>query len=107
MKIKLIASVVGAFAIALTLAGCGAPSEGKVHDKSYSEGYYYTTNICAAYDKNGFCTVNIPQQNYSPPSWSLDLYNGDKHGWKGVTEQEYNSVKVGDWYGTEGDENNF
>jgi hypothetical protein len=91
------ALLVGASTVlVLALAACGAPHQGVVHDKRYSEGYYYTTYICSAYNSNGTCSVQVPIQNWADPSWSLDIYNGDDHGWAYVSQSFYDSVKVGD-----------
>ncbi len=96
------ASLVGAsIVMVLALAACGAPKQGTVHDKRYSEGYYSTYFMCASYNTDGICTVNIPQQQWNPPSWALDIYNGDDHGWRSVTEGTYNSVQVGDYVNLE------
>lgn len=89
--------------MALTLVGCSSIKSGTIHDKRYSEGYYYTTSICAGYNAQGSCTVMVPQTNYSPPSYAFDLYQSkDKHGWHGVDSITYAKYKVGDFYNDEG-----
>jgi len=97
---KLVPLAIAGMAV-LALAGCG-PTSGTIHDKDHREGYYYTTYHCYSYDKNGSCTMNLPQQNYQPPTWSFDLYaSEDDHGWHSVNEDTYNRYEVGDYYGEE------
>jgi len=31
------------------------------------------------YDSDMVCLAYATQQNWSPPSWELDIYNGDNH----------------------------
>lgn len=83
--------------VVVLLAAC-APKTGVVHDKSYSAGYWYSSTYCAVYGKGGACTMWMPQQHYQPPIWELDLYEGDKHGWRSVSEAQFNSVGIGDYY---------
>lgn len=115
MKIKLIASVVGASAMLLGLTACGAPSEGVVHDKRYSAASSYSTNDCIRYETrrnsdgtsgSSYCVQYQTNWHYIPASYALDIYSqdGEKHGWKNVTKHEYNSLKVGDWYGSDKDQ---
>lgn len=78
----------------LALAACGGPHQGTVHDKSYTPGHLYTTTICHLVGKTTICT---PQTQYMGPSWELDIYNGDDHGWVSVNEGIYDSVRVGDY----------
>lgn len=96
MKIKYVALAL-VFILVLLLTAC-APKEGIVNNKAYHPGYWYTTTYCAVYGKNGACTMWMPHQQYSPPSWQLDLYKGDDHGWRGVSEAQFNSVRIGDYY---------
>jgi len=92
MKLKYAAAVAIAGALLLGLTGCG-PDHGTVHNKSHTEGYYYSTSICSG--KPVVCT---PILNYQAPTWSLDVYaSEDEHGWVGVTESTYNSYNVGDF----------
>lgn len=73
----------------LVLAAC-APDHGTVHNKRYSPAYSSTS--C-----HGKPLICYP--TYYPASWALDLYTSDgKHGWHGVSEHEYDSVGVGDYF---------
>lgn len=92
---KIIFAGVGAIMV-LALAACGAPHQGVVHDKRYSPPSSYTVYDCYSRDKNGVCTFQVPRQQPIGPSWSLDIYNGDDHGWVDVNEGIYDSVQVGD-----------
>lgn len=83
---------------AIVLAGitaCGSPDHGIVHDKRHEDAYVYTTQLCTSYGKYG-CTVWIPQLHHVPASWALDVYNGDEHGWREVSQQLYDATQVGD-----------
>lgn len=84
---RAIAAVIAA-ALLVALTACGGPDHGIVHDKSHSDAYTSFLTICSK-----TCTI-IPQ--YHGPTWSLDVYNGDEHGWVSVTEQTYNAYEVGD-----------
>lgn len=112
MKTKrLVAALSVAAGVAFLLTACGAPEEGIVHDKSYSAEYSYSTNDCVRYDTrrnadgtsgSSYCVQYQTNWHYVPASYSLDLYSkdGEKHGWKSVSREEYAQFAVGDWYGS-------
>lgn len=91
-----------AILVLLALVGCSSISEGTVHDKRHTEGYYYTTYTCAGYNAQGVCSVQVPIMQYVGPSWALDLYQSEEeHGWRSVTESTYENYDVGDYYKAE------
>lgn len=117
MKTKrLVAALTVAASTALLLTACGAPAEGVVHDKRYSPASSYSTNDCVRYQTrrnsdgtsgSSYCVQYMTNWHHIPASYALDIYSqdGEKHGWKNVTKQEYNSLGVGDWYGSKHTEN--
>lgn len=96
MKAKLIA--LGALVLILT--GCSSISSGYITAKKYTPDYYYTTMQCVSYSAKGFCTVQMPVQHYVSETFKFDLRNDNKDtGWVYVSEYEYNSYEIGDYYG--------
>ncbi len=93
MKRKAAMAVV-ALVAAFMLTACGGPDHGTVHDKSHSPEQWISTTYCHPVGK---VTVCNPQMVHHPESWSLDVYNGDEHGWVDVTEETYDSYNVGDF----------
>ncbi len=94
-------------AIVLLLAACGdpPPESGYVYAKQAEPGYYTTTMVCSAYDKNGLCTVNVPIQTWNPPTWALCLEadnpgeDGKKaRGCRDVSQETYGRYEVGQHY---------
>ena len=93
------AGVVGLMLLGLALVGCGSSiSAGTVTEKSYSPEYQYMTQQCAGYNKDGACTVWMPIWHTMPESFTLDLRDGEKDGYVRVSEAEYESYEVGDYY---------
>lgn len=90
-----LALLVLAPALLLGLAACGGPDHGVVHDKRHQDAYIYTTQICTSYGKYG-CQAYVPQFHRAPPSWALDIYDGDEHGWRDVSEETYDATQIGD-----------
>lgn len=82
---------------ALALAGCSAIDAGYITEKEYSPSYVYYVNQCFAYNKDGLCTMNIPQPRTHPESWRFDLKNGEEEGWIYVSESTFDAYEVGDW----------
>jgi uncharacterized protein YceK len=93
-RVLAVAVLVGA----LALAGCSAISSGTITEKHHRDGYYYTTQVCSAYDKNGACTVYVPIQNWQPPAWWFDIRYQDTEGFVYVSEDAYERYEVGDFY---------
>lgn len=87
--------------VLVLLTGCThPPAHGVVVNRHYSAGYYYSTTSCHLVGKVTICT---PITSYSPPSWSLDVWENpsDKsrpHDWAYVDEGIYNSCFVGMTY---------
>ncbi len=88
---KRTAAIAIAIIALITLTACGGPDHGTVRGKSYSPETIVMQ--CMAQPKGG--CIMYPQ--VYPASWSLDIYNGDEHGWKRVTEETYDAYKVGDY----------
>lgn len=87
---------------ALALSGCSAINAGYITKKEYSPSYTYYVNQCFSYNKDGLCTMNIPQPRTHPESWSFDLKNGDATGWSYVSESMFDAHEVGDWFDASG-----
>jgi uncharacterized protein YceK len=87
----------GAIAM-LALAGCSAIDSGTITQKDHHDDYYTTTMSCAAYSKQGFCTLYVPITTHHPESWRFDLTEGDKDGWVYVSEDTYSHYAVGDYF---------
>jgi hypothetical protein len=79
-------------------AGCSQMEKGKVVSKMYYPASTYTTMMCGSYSTQGMCNVWIPQTNFVPESWEFFLRDGDEEGYRTVSEEEYNSYKVGQQY---------
>ena len=83
--------------LALT-AACTAPEKGVVYQKKYHAAYTYTTWHCYSYNKQGICTLNMPQSNYVPESWELCLRDGEEEGCRSVDQTTYHKYRVGSYY---------
>lgn len=83
----------------LALAGCSPISAGHITNKVYEAPYDYLTYSCASYNKDGFCTVNIPIWHHVDAQYRFDLEQADKTGWVYVNEPTFNSYEIGDFYG--------
>ncbi|MDQ1111199.1 hypothetical protein QE418_000647 [Microbacterium testaceum] len=90
-------SVVAAgLAVALAgLTGCSAISAGTVTDKHSRPGYFYTTTSCRTVNKTTTCT---PSTLWMPPTWRLDLRDGEKSGWVNVSNATFDRYQVGEVY---------
>ncbi|AYD86165.1 hypothetical protein SEA_BURRO_22 [Microbacterium phage Burro] len=95
MKVKALTLVV----LLLVLTGCSAISQGYVTNKHYSPAYYTYNQVCVSYDtKTGMCKTYMPQQQYHPANWRLDLAYDDETGWVNVSENTFDEYEVGDFY---------
>jgi len=83
---------------AALLVGCSAPERGTVVAKRYEPEYTTTTWTCYGYDKNGFCTLQLPTSNRWPEQWQLRLRDGDDEGWRAVDQADYHEYEVGEEY---------
>ncbi|MGW8431432.1 hypothetical protein ACWGJ9_09980 [Curtobacterium citreum] len=99
-RIALAATIAATAAVLLT--ACGGPHSGQVHDKDHRDGYYSPSQVCTMYNTDGSCKMTTQQMHWVQPTWSLDIYNGDQHGWVSVTEARYNSVEIGDYVNLDG-----
>jgi len=82
----------------LALVGCSSIESGAITQKVYTAPYDSFYYQCVSFDKNGFCTVNMPMTQHNPATYRFDLQQGDKTGWVYVNEHDYNSHKVGDYW---------
>jgi outer membrane biogenesis lipoprotein LolB len=88
----------------LLLTACGhddPPSPGYVSTRSFEPAWdqHYTTYTCFSYDKNGACTLNMPQDNvqHFDDTWTLHIQR-DKNGKNediDVSQAEYNANPPG------------
>jgi hypothetical protein len=94
-------------AAALLAAGCSKPlAHGYVTSKEYQPAYIDHTGYfqCAAYDKNGACTVHIwiPEDISHPADWILCLReqvnNKAEKGCISVPQATFDAYRVGDHY---------
>lgn len=90
--VLIILVVVGAFGYAIYEDINYGVKEGTVIDKRYSSAYTTWNPIY-----NGKTTTSYPI--YHPPEWNIKIQKEEKDIWIEVTEQEYNNLKVGDYYG--------
>lgn len=95
---RILAALTALFVLVLT--ACSSIDSGTVTDKHHRDGYYYTQMICASYNAQGLCTVHVPIQHYQPPTWRLDLREGEEEGWVYVSEGTYAATEIGDRYVT-------
>lgn len=96
MKTKIIAVV----SAALLLSACDNAKSGNVESKQHHPQYTTYDMMCAAYDKNGFCTVNIPIPREVPECWELNYYNkeDDEYGHACVDQKSYELYTIGMHY---------
>lgn len=92
MKLKALAAA----AAVLVLAGCGWHGTGTVTGRADYPAYYQTSMICGAYGTNGVCSVWVPIGYTVPESWRLKLHADDGDHWIDVTQDHYNTAKLGD-----------
>lgn len=85
-------------AAAVILAGCSSISAGTITNKVAEPGSYVTTQYCASYNKQGVCTVWMPQTTYDDPDWRFDIRDGDKSGWVYVSQDTFDRYEVGDYF---------
>lgn len=90
------------------LVGCETITEGTVVDKGYEEAYTTTHMQCSAYNKQGFCTVQVPITTHHDEEWWIEISqetaDGTKSSKREVTEDYYNQVEMGDYVDFGGDE---
>lgn len=80
------------------LTACSAISSGRITAKVLHPEHYSTTYICASYNAQGMCTVQVPVQSLVEESYSFDLESGEETGWVYVTKEEFEKYEVGDTY---------
>lgn len=73
---------------------------GTVVDKEYASERSYTTTQIQYVGNN---TIQIPKYHHEPAKWKLKLQKTEndktKEIWIEVTEEEYNNIKIGEFYG--------
>ena len=105
-KITIILTVVIVL-IVFGLAGFGiytnasyGEKEGEVIDKEYHRAYTTTSYETVT---TGNTSISIPVQKYYPESYQVKIQKEVdeelKQRWIEVTAQEYENIKIGDWYG--------
>lgn len=87
-----------AAALMLLISGCSSISSGTITTKSYSPESTITTISCS-----GTPSVCMPQVQYYPAVWTLNIVNEDQsgeivQGWVHVSEEVYNAYNEGDYY---------
>lgn len=66
------------------------PETGTITELSYQDDYWYMT-----------CTggrTNVCTQHHAPECWGVYFENNGRDGDACVTEEEYATYKIGDWY---------
>lgn len=77
---------------------CSGPESGQVVSKRYEPAHDWWSLYCAAYQTNGGCAVQVPQQHHEPEQWVLVLRAGDDEGDRPVYRQAYEQCGAGDMY---------
>ena len=96
MRTKLAAIV----ATALLLVGCSSISSGEITKKNHYEAYDYPVSYCVIYKSDRQCSMWGTRYEHVPERWSFDIQNDNKDtGWVNVSESEFESYSVGDYYG--------
>jgi hypothetical protein len=94
----MLAIMVTVFGLVL-LAGCGSDIDsGYVTKRVYHEPWTQVSSVCVMHDKNGFCTMRIPNNIYHPAEYELDLKDGKKTGWVYVDVDTFARFQVGMHY---------
>lgn len=98
--------------VALALTGLGlafgpavvdalrAPEAGYVTRKDFRPAHVQIVMTCARYTKNGACAGWTTVPVYHTDSWRLKLRepDGEKSGWRTVSEAQYERYNLGEWY---------
>lgn len=85
-------------AMALFLVGCNPPpSEGTIIAKEHQDATW-TMYFITVYCGKG-CFTMVPQYIYDDEDWILILENDEREWSLYVSEEEYNSVRVGQYLG--------
>ena len=84
----------------LLLAGCAPLDDGYIRDKRFEPENWYPVLYCAMYNNKGMCTLWLNRMEYDDPDWLIQLELKERTGWRKVTQEEYDSVTVGEWYQT-------
>lgn len=93
-------ALVGAVFLAFSLCSCGEKiSEGTIYEKEFEPAH---TNSWVQPVFTGKYFIYIPQSDYYPDSWYFSIYQGDGDEretarWQ-VSESQYNSYEVGDYF---------
>lgn len=85
--------------LTLLLAACGWQGAGTVVSKEKSDGYWYNSSYCAAYDGKGMCTMTMQQVNYMPDTYSVKVKDesGEVHE-VDVNQSYWDAAKEGDHF---------
>ena len=86
----------------LALTGCGpSVTAGEITSRRYESPWVEPGSMCVSYDKNGFCTINMPTTTHHPERFLLQLkanIDGEWHqDWVQVSETEYETCRQG-WH---------
>lgn len=108
-----------ALCLLAALAGCSNVTSGEVVDKRHEDVRIYWDQVpvyqgvpvrnCYGTGKAMHCSTSyqqrvtgyMPQQRVDDEDWVLVLQNGDKQGEVQVSEETFNSVERGQWFGEE------
>lgn len=87
-------------AAALLLSACDNAKSGSVESKQHHPEYTTYDMMCMSYDKNGFCSANIPFPRQVPECWELNYYNkeDDEYGHACVGEKDFENFTIGMHY---------
>ncbi|MDB5161805.1 MAG: hypothetical protein JWM52_313 [Candidatus Saccharibacteria bacterium] len=89
------AAVVACLALTVFLTGCSSISEGYITQKQYTPAHEGTWIWCHAVGKVTICQ---PMPIYYDDEWTFDIKKGKDKGYVDITEKEYDSYSVGDYY---------
>jgi hypothetical protein len=84
----------------LFLSACDNAESGYVESKQHHPEYTTYDMQCMSYNKNGFCTVNIPIPRIVPECWELNYYNkeDDEYGHACVDRRSFETFTLGMHY---------
>ena len=81
------------FVLAILLSACNELKSGKIVDKDYEPGYYYTS-----YQQIG--KTYIPMQHWQPPTYHIQVQGYNKKGkliteWWSISSGNYDRYQIG------------
>lgn len=87
-----------AVAFVALLTACSPISSGTITDKTHYAGYHSTTYMCASYNAQGMCSVQVPITTWNPDTFKFNISQDGEDGWVMVSESTYNDYEIGDYF---------